>query len=69
MLAADLKPDRLSRTRYKLQDLFRLRKDGISAIVAYAGSAHTVAPLTDDSRTLSNLAKAMNPGHYAGAGQ
>ena len=62
MLAADLKPDRLTRTRYKLQDLFRLRKDGISAIVAYAGSAHTVAPLTDDSRTLSNLVKAMNPG-------
>ena len=62
MLATDLKPDRLGRTRYKLQDLFRLRRDGISAIVAYAGSAHTVAPLTDDSRTLSNLVKAMNPG-------
>ena len=61
MLAADLKPDRLTRTRYKLQDLFRLRKDGVSAIVAYAGSAHSVAPLTDDSRTLSNLVKAMNP--------
>ena len=60
-MAADLKPDRLTRTRYKLQDLFRIRKDGISAIVAYAGSAHTVAPLTDDSRTLSNLVKAMNP--------
>ena len=62
MLSADLKPDRLTRTRYKLQDLFRLRRDGVSAIVAYAGSAHTVAPLTDDSRTLANLVKAMNPG-------
>ena len=62
MMAADLKPDCLTRTRYKLQDLFRIRKDGISAIVAYAGSAHNVVPLTDDSRTLSNLVKAMNPG-------
>ena len=60
-LAADLKPNRLTRTRYKLQDLFRVRKDGVSAIVAYAGSAHTVAPLTDDSRTLTNLVKAMGP--------
>ncbi|WP_067586688.1 vWA domain-containing protein [Endozoicomonas ascidiicola] len=61
MYTADLQPNRLTRTRFKLQDLFNERKDGLSAIVAYAGSAHTVAPLTDDSRTLNNLTRAMSP--------
>ena len=57
----DLAPNRFSRMQFKLQDLFGLRKDGESALIAYAGSAHVVAPLTDDSRTLSNLAKALSP--------
>lgn len=61
MYAADLSPNRLTRTRFKLQDLFNLRSEGLSALVAYAGSAHTVAPLTDDSRTLNNLVKALSP--------
>ncbi|WP_257291927.1 VWA domain-containing protein, partial [Endozoicomonas sp. ONNA1] len=61
MYAEDDKPDRLSRTRYKLLDLFNMRKDGLSALVAFAGSAHTVAPLTDDNRTLANLVPALSP--------
>ncbi len=61
MYATDLAPNRLTRTRYKLQDLFRERRDGLTALVSYAGSAHTVAPLTDDSRTLINLTKALSP--------
>ncbi|KEQ17507.1 vWA domain-containing protein [Endozoicomonas numazuensis] len=61
MYAEDIKPNRLSRVRYKLLDLFKLRKDGLSALVAYAGSAHTVSPLTDDNRTLANLVPALSP--------
>ena len=61
MYASDMSPNRLARTRYKLLDLFRLRQDGLSALVAYAGDAHTVAPLTDDSRTLANLVPALSP--------
>ena len=61
MYAADLTPNRLTRVRFKLQDLFNQRSEGLSALVAYAGSAHTVAPLTDDSRTLNNLTKALGP--------
>ncbi len=61
MYAADLSPNRLTRVRFKLQDLFNQRSEGLSALVAYAGSAHTVAPLTDDSRTLNNLTKALSP--------
>lgn len=54
-------PNRLTRIRFKLQDLFNLRSEGFSALIAYAGSAHTVAPLTDDSHTLINLTKALAP--------
>ncbi|WP_252176260.1 VWA domain-containing protein [Endozoicomonas sp. 4G] len=61
MYAEDVKPNRLSRVRYKLLDLFKMRSDGLSALVAYAGSAHTVAPLTDDNNTLANLVPAMSP--------
>ncbi|WP_257284734.1 VWA domain-containing protein [Endozoicomonas sp. SESOKO1] len=61
MYAADLSPNRLTRVQFKLQDLFNQRREGLSALVAYAGSAHTVAPLTDDSRTLNNLTKALGP--------
>ena len=59
--AADLSPDRMTRLRYKLLDLFRLRQDGLTAIVAFAGGAHTVSPLTDDTNTLSNLVPALSP--------
>lgn len=61
MYASDVSPNRLSRVRYKLLDLFRLRKDGLSALVVYAESAHTVSPLTDDSKTLANLVSAVSP--------
>lgn len=59
--ATDLKPDRLARARFKLADLFRLRPDGQIALVAYAGEAFTVAPLTDDSNTVANLVEALDP--------
>ncbi|AMO57052.1 hypothetical protein GZ77_00995 [Endozoicomonas montiporae] len=59
--AADLSPDRMTRLRYKLLDLFRLRQDGLTAIVVFAGGAHTVSPLTDDTNTLSNLVPALSP--------
>ncbi|MDB2384705.1 VWA domain-containing protein, partial [Endozoicomonas sp.] len=61
MLATDSKPNRLARLKYKLLDLFKERKEGLTALVVYAGSAHTIAPLTDDSKTLTNLLKALSP--------
>ncbi len=61
MLATDLAPNRLTRVKQKLTDIVRQRKDGVTALVAYAGSSHVVAPLTDDSATLTNLVQAMDP--------
>lgn len=41
MLAGDLSPTRLEQARRKLLDLLRTRNDAQTAIVVYAGSAHT----------------------------
>ena len=38
MRATDLKPDRLSRAKYKLADLLRTRCEGQTALLAYADS-------------------------------
>ncbi|MCW7553440.1 tetratricopeptide repeat protein [Endozoicomonas gorgoniicola] len=67
--ATDLPPDRMTRLRYKLLDLFRLRQDGLTAIVVFAGGAHTVSPLTDDTHTLSNMVPALSPGIMPEQGQ
>ena len=61
MLAEDIKPSRLERARLKLIDLFKSRKDGLTALIAYSGEAYTVAPLTDDTNTLINLLPALTP--------
>ncbi|MFT6406923.1 MAG: Ca-activated chloride channel family protein [Arenicella sp.] len=61
MLAQDLTPDRLSRAKYKLIDVLRQQTDGQVALIAYAGDAHTVSPLTDDPRTIEALLPALHP--------
>jgi len=61
MEATDLRPSRLERARYKIDDLLRARKDGQVALVAYAGDAFTVTPLTDDAATVSAQLAALSP--------
>lgn len=61
MHAEDLLPSRMARARHKLADLLALRQEGLTALVAFAGDAHTVTPLTDDTRTIANLAGALDP--------
>ncbi len=61
MLAQDLKPDRLTRARLKLLDLLAARHEGTTALIAYAGDAHVVTPLSDDARTLAALVPALTP--------
>jgi Ca-activated chloride channel homolog len=69
MRASDTPPNRLQRARYKIADLLRARRDGQTALVAYAGDAFTVAPLTDDARTLEALLGALEPEVMPVAGQ
>lgn len=60
--AADLPPSRMLRVRLKLAQLLAERRDGQFALVAYAGDAFTVSPLTDDAATIRALLDALDPG-------
>lgn len=62
MYANDVKPNRLVRARRKLQDLLALRDEGVTALVVFAGDAHVVAPLTDDTATSISMIPAIDPG-------
>lgn len=61
MLATDVGPSRLDRARQEVADILRLRKEGETALIAYAGDAHAVVPLTDDVATIENLLFSLSP--------
>ena len=61
MLAADIQPSRVQRARQKVLDLLDARKEGVTGLVVFAGDAHVVTPLTDDTRTIANLMPALSP--------
>lgn len=59
--ATDLPPSRLLQARAKLATLLRERSAGQVALVAYAGDAFTVAPLTDDAANVALFLDALEP--------
>ncbi|MFC4528783.1 VWA domain-containing protein [Dyella halodurans] len=61
MLARDVAPSRLDRARYKVRDLFAANHDGLNGLLAYAGEAFVVAPLTTDAGSLNDLLDALAP--------
>ena len=61
MWATDVKPNRLSRLRYKAMDFIKASKGGEMGLLAYAGDAFVVSPLTSDGKTLTNLISALGP--------
>ena len=62
MLAQDIQPSRLQRSVLKIHDLLDLKKDVRTGLIAYAGSAHLVMPLTSDAGIINNFAAALEPG-------
>ena len=62
MYAEDTQPSRIVKAKQKIRDLLSLPQDTQVALVAYAGEAHVVTPLTDDLGTIENLIPALNPG-------
>ncbi|TWU42673.1 VWA domain-containing protein [Novipirellula artificiosorum] len=61
MLTEDLQPSRLERVRTKLHDLLDLRKGSGSGLIAYAGSAHLVMPVTTDAGVIDHMLEALDP--------
>ncbi len=69
MLAEDVAPTRLEQARRKILDLLEHRRDSQTAIIVYAGSAHTLVPLSDDLATSRNLLEALDPSIMPQTGQ
>jgi Ca-activated chloride channel family protein len=61
MQQRDIQPSRLQRAQQKIGDLLELRKGSLTALVGYAGSAHTVLTLTDDQQIFQQYLSAMKP--------
>jgi Ca-activated chloride channel family protein len=61
MDATDITPSRIARARYAIDDLLSAAQDARVGLVAFAGEAYTVAPLTSDVTTIRNLAQPLAP--------
>lgn len=55
MDAQDIKPSRLQRAIYKLNDLLSLHQEGQTALIVFSGEPFVVTPLTDDVATIKAL--------------
>ena len=62
MMAQDIQPSRLQRSVMKVHDLLELRSDVRTGLIAYAGSAHLVMPLTSDAGVINSFMEALEPG-------
>ena len=60
MDAGDIKPSRLSRAHFKVNDILKQRKEGQTALIVYAADAFTVSPLTDDAATIAAQIPALD---------
>jgi Ca-activated chloride channel family protein len=61
MLTEDVSPNRLQLAKLKIADLLKHRHGSATAIVVYAGTAHTVLPLTEDVPLLSFYLQELVP--------
>ncbi|GLS91165.1 transporter [Psychromonas marina] len=61
MLEKDVAPNRLIRTQHKIIDLIEQRDGGRTGLIAYAGSAHVVMPLTADKQVFTPFVSALSP--------
>lgn len=61
MLSVDQPPTRLERAKQKLRDILERRKGARTAVIGYAGSAHTVLPLTDDAKLIELYLESLTP--------
>lgn len=61
MLSKDLSPDRLTRAKFKLQDLLQQKTNGQWGMVVFTEQPFVVSPLTDDAKTILSLLPELTP--------
>src|SRR5262249_25120949 len=58
----DVAPSRLERAKQKIGDLLAARPGARTGLIAYAGTAHLVMPLTEDRAVIAPFLAALAPG-------
>jgi Ca-activated chloride channel homolog len=61
MLTEDLKPNRLTRAKFKLHDLFQYQNKGQFGLIVYTAEPFVVSPLTLDAQTIDALVDQLEP--------
>jgi Ca-activated chloride channel family protein len=61
MYSTDVKPNRLTRARFKAIDLLDKINEGDTGLIAYAGDAFIISPLTQDIKNISLLLPSLTP--------
>lgn len=61
MEGTDVAPDRLERAKQKARDLLELRAGARTALVAFAGSAHVVVPMSEDPGVMQPYLEGLRP--------
>ena len=61
MYATDLTPNRLTHAKFKASDLLDQLNDGDVGLIAYAGDAFVISPLTEDVNNIKLLLPALSP--------
>ncbi len=61
MMATDLQPSRLERAKFKVHDLLKENPRARAALIVFAGTAHTVIPLTKDYEIIRNHLDGLSP--------
>ncbi|WP_417672106.1 VWA domain-containing protein [Roseibium sp.] len=61
MEQTDLPPSRLERARHKILDLVERRSGAKTGLIAYAGTAHKVVPLTEDPDVIKPFLEGLSP--------
>jgi len=60
MEQADIQPSRLLRAKQKILQLLEMRGDTKTALIAFAGSAHVVMPITNDKRMIQHFLDSLS---------
>lgn len=61
MTNPDVAPSRLERAKQKIRDFLALRSGARTALVAYAGTSHTVVPMTEDPAVMQPYLEGLEP--------
>ncbi len=61
MYSSDVSPTRNQRAKQKIRELIALRPKALFGLITYAGTAHSVVPVTDDPEFITLFLDALEP--------